>query len=123
MSDVTTTNREAFASEVRALMGRHRVSQARLAVALGMSQSALSRRLNGDQPFDIDDLFKIAEHFGTEVGALLPSPKSAWFTADDLRSRECDTVEGPVSDRRQTQGETADWRSGDRGATAQTVAA
>lgn len=86
MSNATTPNREAVASEVRALMGRHRVSQARLSTVLRMSQSALSRRLNGDQPFDIDDLYRIAEHFGTEVTALFSTPKSGWFTGDELRA-------------------------------------
>jgi len=83
MSDTTTANREAIASEVRALMGRQRVSQARLATALSMSQSALSRRLTGDQAFDTDDLFALAEFFKLEVTALFGTPKSAWCTVDE----------------------------------------
>jgi predicted transcriptional regulator len=58
--------REAIASEVRSLMGRRRVSQTALARLLGISQSALSRRLVGEQPFDTDELFVIARHLGVE---------------------------------------------------------
>lgn len=88
MSDATTTYREAVASEVRALMGRRRISQTRLAKALGMSQSALSRRLTGVQPFDTDDLYKLAALFDVEVTALLGTPYTAWFTAGSPETRD-----------------------------------
>jgi transcriptional regulator with XRE-family HTH domain len=73
MSDATTAYREAVAGEVRSLMGRHRVSQTRLAAALGMSQSALSRRLNGELPFDLDDVLKMADHFHVPLSAFVPA--------------------------------------------------
>lgn len=87
MTHTKTPVRDEVAAEVRSLMGRHRVSQTRLATALGMSQSALSRRLNGEKAFDVDDLATIAEElkFELEVDAMFGRPKSAWFTADDLR--------------------------------------
>lgn len=71
VSDANTAAREAIASEVRALMGRHRVSQTGLAAVLGMSQSALSRRLNAEQPFDADELLAIARFFKVNVTQLL----------------------------------------------------
>lgn len=114
MADTRSVNREAVAEEVRSLMGRRRVNQTRLAKALNMSQSALSRRLNGEQPFDTDDLFRIAEHFDVEVTRLFPAPKSAWFTADELRAGESETG----GDR-----ETAEWRSGDRSEAAEKMVA
>ena len=52
-----------MSAEIRALMGRHRVTQTALAEYLGMSQSALSERLNGHVPWDIDDLVGIADRF------------------------------------------------------------
>jgi transcriptional regulator with XRE-family HTH domain len=114
MADNGTTSREAVAEEVRSLMGRKRVNQTRLANHLKMSQSALSRRLNGQHPFDTDDLFTIAELFDVEVTRLFPGPKSGWFTGDEVRG-SCDTVgetgagESLVAVAEQG---TAGWRSG-----------
>ncbi|HEX7277244.1 MAG TPA: helix-turn-helix domain-containing protein [Acidimicrobiales bacterium] len=68
--------RERVAGEVRALMGRHRVSQTALASVLGINQSSLSARLCGKLPFDLDELFIIAKHFNVEVTSLLGSPKT-----------------------------------------------
>jgi transcriptional regulator with XRE-family HTH domain len=77
MRDRRHAFREAVAEEVRAAMGRGRgrgrVSQTALAAALEMSQSALSRRLAGDQPFDVDELEKIADYFDVPVSSLLPA--------------------------------------------------
>jgi transcriptional regulator with XRE-family HTH domain len=78
--------REQVAGEVRALMGRHRVSQTALARVLGLSQSSLSARLCGELPFDLDDLVTVAKHFNVSVTSLLGSPKSVWNTGDELRS-------------------------------------
>lgn len=93
MSDASTANREAVASEVRALMGRQRVSQTRLAKVLDMSQQSLSRRLTGEQPFNIDELFQLADHFHVEVTALLSNtPKSAWCTVGELERGELEVA-------------------------------
>ncbi len=57
-------------------MGRgrahRRVSQAKLAADLKMAQASLSRRLNGEVPFDIDELAQIARYFGVSLRHLLP---------------------------------------------------
>lgn len=47
------------------------VSQTRLAEALGMSQSSVSRRLTGEAPFDVNELGAIAEVLGVELADLL----------------------------------------------------
>lgn len=47
--------REAVAEEVRVLIARRRLNQTVLAGAIGMSQSALSRRLSTEKPFDLDE--------------------------------------------------------------------
>lgn len=41
-------------------MARQRMSASKLAPQVGMTQSALSRRLTGDVPFDVDELVAIA---------------------------------------------------------------
>lgn len=64
--------RSAIAEEVRALMGRRRVTQEKLAAAIGMSQPSLSKRLFGVVPWTIDDLEAIADYFGVKITDLLP---------------------------------------------------
>src|SRR3982751_926451 len=55
-SSVRPQLREPLAEEIRALMGRRRVTGANIAAALGKSQSYVSRRLTGETAFDTDDL-------------------------------------------------------------------
>lgn len=63
---------ERVAAEVRALMGRHKVTQAQLAEVLGLSsQGAVSYRLNGTQEFKLSELDALAEYFGTTVEELV----------------------------------------------------
>jgi DNA-binding XRE family transcriptional regulator len=52
------------AGEVRAEMARQGVTQAQLAAAINLSQSTLSRRLNGDRSFTLTDLLAIATFLG-----------------------------------------------------------
>ncbi|MDG4791881.1 helix-turn-helix transcriptional regulator [Micromonospora sp. WMMD1102] len=73
------------AAEVRAEMGRQRISAAALARALGVSDMYLSRRLSGDDPipFDLSEIERIAEALGVPVGNFLPSlTRAAASTAD-----------------------------------------
>lgn len=46
----------AVSAEVRATMARHRISGAKLANLVGMSQSYISRRLLDDAPFTLNDV-------------------------------------------------------------------
>lgn len=64
---VVSEHREKVAEEVRALMGRHRVSQKALGIALGLGQSGISDRVNGKVPFDVDELYAMAEFFDVPV--------------------------------------------------------
>lgn len=61
-----------MSAEIRALMGRHAVNQTKLAQALGISQPSLSDRLRGIVPWDVDDLYAVAEHFSVDVRNLFP---------------------------------------------------
>jgi transcriptional regulator with XRE-family HTH domain len=51
---------ELVAAEVRAEMGRKQVTGVALARKLGVSHAYVSRRLNGETPFDVGDLERIA---------------------------------------------------------------
>jgi len=60
------------AEEIRAMLGRKRMSQAHLARALGVSAMWISDRLRGVQPIDLNDLERIARALQVPVGSLLP---------------------------------------------------
>lgn len=57
---------------VRAEMARAGVSQADLAARVGLSQSALSKRLRGVVPFRVDELDAIARVLRVTASDLLP---------------------------------------------------
>lgn len=69
---MTSTHAERVAAEVRAEMGRHRVTQAQLGQVLGLHQMSVSRRLAGEVPFDVDELYKVAVFLGCPVSRLIP---------------------------------------------------
>ena len=66
--------RETVAANVRAELGRSRISQAKAAAAIEMSAPALSKRLNCQVPFDIDEIDAIAMLIGMDPAALLAEP-------------------------------------------------
>jgi transcriptional regulator with XRE-family HTH domain len=73
---------ETVAAEVRAEMGRQRMSTASLAQALNVSHMYLSRRLGlprDDQPIPLDlaDLEGIAKALDVPVSQLLPAEQPA----------------------------------------------
>lgn len=68
---------DTVAREVRAEMGRQRVAGSALAKHLGVSDMYISRRLNGDVPFDLADLEKVADALSVPVTAFLPTEVAA----------------------------------------------
>lgn len=66
-----TPMRVTIAEEVRAYMGRRRVSAVQLGRTIGKSQSYMSRRLTGETAFDIDDLEAIARALDVSIPDLL----------------------------------------------------
>jgi transcriptional regulator with XRE-family HTH domain len=66
-----TTPSEAVAEEVRALMARHRISQATVADHLGISQSSMSRRLIGSHPFTVEEIYLLAGLFTVDPAQLV----------------------------------------------------
>ena len=72
----TTLSNEVRAT-IRAELARRGRTQTALADAVGMSQVAMSRRLLGQTPIDLDDLEGIAAFLQMPVSALLPVEASA----------------------------------------------
>lgn len=86
--------RGVVAGNVLSLMGRNRISQAKLAAALGMSQPSLSKRINGSKSWELDELEKVAAYFGREVTALLV-PTSGYNSDDPADSVISDLIVNP----------------------------
>ena len=72
-----------FAENVRALAARQKLSQAKLAAPLGISQVAVSRRLSGEVAFTINELFILANLFGCDVREILPLDDDEELADDD----------------------------------------
>lgn len=62
---------EHVSSEVRALIGRHSVSQTTLARWLGITQPAVSARLRGETEWKVSEIDRIAEGFGIHPSELM----------------------------------------------------
>ena len=56
---------------LRAEMARRGITQQQVADVLGLSQAAVSRRLLGQSPISIDQLFAITEHFGIDMASII----------------------------------------------------
>lgn len=71
---------ERVSEEVRALMGRHQISQGAVAQWLGVNQTAVSARLRGATEWKVSEIETVAAHFGVHpavlmgVNAELPRP-------------------------------------------------
>lgn len=66
----------ALAAEaIRVELARQRSSARRLAAALGLSPATISRRLNGEHPLTVDELYAAASFLGLPVTELLPAPE------------------------------------------------
>lgn len=68
------TARYDVAATVRAHLAVRRISDSALARAIGISQSMMSRRVNGDIAFDTDDLGRIASYLGLTLVELIQMP-------------------------------------------------
>lgn len=61
----------AVAAEVRAAMGRHRVSGNQLAAQMGKSQNYVAVRLRDDSPFTINDIERICAVLNEDFAELM----------------------------------------------------
>lgn len=64
-------------ANVRAELARRKTSQAAIAVVLGMSQAAVSRRLNGTVPFGVDELSRVAATLDVPLSRLIQDAPTA----------------------------------------------
>lgn len=70
---MSTSPTEITGANVRAEMARRKVSQVAVAAHLGLSQTAVSARLAGRVPFDINELHAIAGLLDVPIAALIPA--------------------------------------------------
>lgn len=68
---------QSVAGEVRAHLGRQRLSGRAAAFRLGWTQQYMSRRLTGAVPFDVDDLDRLAELLDVPVTVFFDAPVPA----------------------------------------------
>ena len=68
---------EHVGANVRAEMARRRISQTSIADEVGMTQSAISRRLRGVTPFDVSTLALVAACLNVPVASLIDDPAAA----------------------------------------------
>lgn len=91
---------ELVAEEIRALLGRRRMSQASLARQLKVSPMWVNYRLTGTQPIDLNDLERIATTLGVTVFDLLPrEPEGRMVTTAGSASRQHTGPKIPVPER------------------------
>lgn len=67
---MTSTPTATAGANVRGEMARRGVSQSRLAESIGLSQAAVSKRLRGETPFDINELTAVAAALDVPLARL-----------------------------------------------------
>lgn len=71
-----TTAGQATAETIRLELHRQRKSGRQLGAAVGWSSGTTSRRLNGEHPLTVDELYACARFLGIPPAALLPAPQA-----------------------------------------------
>jgi transcriptional regulator with XRE-family HTH domain len=66
----TTPSDAAVAGEIRAELGRQRLTQIELAIRLGEKRSWVARRLIGETPITVTDLARIADALGVPASTF-----------------------------------------------------
>lgn len=69
---------------VHTLMWRQGITQTAMADALGLDQSALSRKLHGGRPWKASEVFAAARLLGVEAGELYPALTNGVRTERDI---------------------------------------
>jgi DNA-binding Xre family transcriptional regulator len=63
--------RAKVAAEIRAELGRHRLTKVALVNSTGISKDTLRRRLNGDRPFYLEELDAICSFLQVPLSEFL----------------------------------------------------
>ena len=71
MDETTSTATDRVAANIRAEMARQRLSQSTVAGAVGMSPAAMSQRLTGKTPIDVNELVRLAAVLDIPAESLL----------------------------------------------------
>ncbi len=74
---MSTTPTPKIAANIRAELGRQNKTRAALAREMGVTEMWLSRRVNAQTPFTVDDLATIAAALDVPMADLLPTEASA----------------------------------------------
>lgn len=74
---MATTTAQEIGANVRAEMARLGISQNKIAAHMNLSQTAISARLRGVTPFDVNELSTVADYLQVAPEDLLPRPVSA----------------------------------------------
>lgn len=74
---MTTELSQVVADNVRAEMSRRKITQLQVAMALGVSNAAVSRRLSGHVAWDITELGIVARVLDMDPRDLLPATAPA----------------------------------------------
>lgn len=72
----TETRTGAVAAEVRAHLARQRVTQNAAASAVGISTASMSRRLAGEYPFTVGELFSLADLLRVDIRTFFPADQA-----------------------------------------------
>ena len=106
MSDNVTLS-ERVAEEIRAMLGRQRMSGRQLANKLGVSQSWMSTRLAGTTPIDLNDLERIAAILHVDIFELMPHREGRLITVGGTSRPtrgDLTTAISPLTERRDAHG-------------------
>jgi len=68
---MTQTLSGEVAANIRAELARQKVSQTQVAERLGLSQAAVSRRLSGALPFELDEIAAVADLLNVRARDLI----------------------------------------------------
>lgn len=71
MPIVQTSHAVATGARIKGFMASRSITQAQVAAHLGLSQPAVSRRLRGEVPFNVDEIHSLAALFKTTVTRLM----------------------------------------------------
>ena len=79
---------------VMMLLFRTKTSQTKLAMRIGLTQTALSRKLHGERKWTLDDLYSISDALGISIFDLLgnqkmpPTPRGGGLELPELDSNQ-----------------------------------